>query len=632
VKVTLPDGAELELEDGATGLDAARAIGPKLAEQAVLVRLDGAVQDVRLPLRDGASIRFVTTRDRRDPDALWVLRHSTAHLLAEAARRLYPGTKVAIGPAIEDGFYYDFEFPEPVHEEDLARLEAEIRREIAEGREWERWELPREEARRLFEEAGEPFKAELVDTADDPISFYRQGDFTDLCRGPHLQTAAPIKAVRLLSLAGAYWRGDSSRPQLTRVYGTAFFTQDDLDEHLHRLEEAKRRDHRRLGRQLGLFEFSEFAPGMPFWHPKGMLIWNVLEDLRRRENARRGYDEVRTPQLYDAELWKTSGHWEKFREHMFTVDVEGRPAALKPMNCPGHCVVYRQSPHSYRELPLRIAEAGNLHRDELSGALHGLLRVRHFVQDDAHIFCAAEQIEDEVLGCLDYGFYLYRLFGFDMRVELSTRPANKLGTDGEWDQAEAALAAALGRQGLEYQVNEGDGAFYGPKIDLHMVDALGRGWQLGTVQLDFQLPQRFELVYQGADNAEHRPVMIHRALLGSLERFVGILLEHTGGNLPAWLAPVQARVLPVADRHDEGAAAVVAELTVHGVRAEVERSGETMGKRIREAELARIPYVVVYGDREAADGTLSLRVRGEGERQGAARAAALDEIVQAARL
>jgi threonyl-tRNA synthetase len=442
VKVILPDSSELELPDDATGLDAARAIGPKLAEQAVLVRSNGDVRDLRLPLEDGQRIQILTTRDKDDPDALYVLRHSAAHLLAEAAQRLYPGTKVAIGPPIENGFYYDFEFPEPVTEEALQRLEEEIRREIAEGREWERWEVDRDEAKRYFEQEGEPYKVELVDAADGDISFYKQGDFVDLCRGPHLQNSKPIKAVKLLSLAGAYWRGDETKPQLTRVYGTAFYDPKDLDEYLHRLEEAKRRDHRRLAKDLALVDFSELAPGMPFWHPRGMVIWNVLEDLRRRENAKRGYHEIRTPQLYDSELWRTSGHWDKFRENMFTLEVEGHEYGLKPMNCPGHCVLYGQTPHSYRELPLRLAEAGNLHRNELSGTLHGLLRVRHFVQDDAHIYCTPEQVEDEVLGCLDFAFYLYELLGLDVRAELSTRPENRLGTDEEWDKAEGALADA----------------------------------------------------------------------------------------------------------------------------------------------------------------------------------------------
>ena len=609
MRVILPDEAELELPEGATGLEAARAIGPKLAEQAVLVRANGSVRDLRLPLADGERIQILTTRDREDPDALYVLRHSAAHLLAEAARRLYPGTRVAIGPPIENGFYYDFEFPEPVTEEALERLEEEIRREIAEGREWERWESSRDEARSFFEQEGEPYKVELVDTAEGDISFYRQGDFVDLCRGPHLQNAEPIKAVKLTSLAGAYWRGDETRPQLTRIYGTAFFDPRDLEQHLHRLEEARRRDHRRLGKDLKLFDFSELSPGMPFWHPRGMVVWNVLEDLRRRENARRGYVEVRTPQLYDSELWRTSGHWEKYQEHMFRLEVEGRDYGLKPMNCPGHCLLYSLAPHSYRELPLRLAEAGNLHRNELSGVLHGLLRVRHFVQDDAHVFCTVEQIQEELLACLDYALHLYDLFELEMRVELSLRPENKLGTDDEWDLAEEQLARALAARGLEYTASEGEGSFYGPKIDLHIADSLGRSWQLGTVQLDLQMPKRFGLTYQGDDNAEHTPALIHRALLGSLERFIGVYLEHTGGDLPLFLAPEQARILPVGDANRPDAAMLAERLRADGLRVEVDDREETLGRRIRDAELEKVPYVVVWGDRESLD-AVSVRRRG----------------------
>ena len=587
VKVVLPDDSELELPDGATGLDAARAIGPKLAEQAVLVRSNGNVRDLRLPVEDGERIQILTTRDKDDPDALYVLRHSAAHLLAEAARRLFPGTKVAIGPPIENGFYYDFEFPEPVTEADLARLEEEVAREIQEGRTWERIDISRDQARKRFEEEGEPYKVELVDTAEGDISLYAQGDFVDLCRGPHLQDAKPIKAVKLLSLAGAYWRGDETKQQLTRVYGTAFYDPKDLD----------------------LFEFSETSPGMPFWHPRGMVIWNVLEDLRRRENAKRGYHEVRTPLLYDSELWRTSGHWEKYQEHMFRLEIEGRDFGLKPMNCPGHCLLYSLSPHSYRELPLRLAEAGNLHRNELSGVLHGLLRVRHFVQDDAHIYCTREQIQDELIACLDYAYYLYDLFELNMRVELSLRPDNKLGTDEEWDFAEEELRRALATQGLDHVESQGEGSFYGPKIDLHMDDSLGRSWQLGTVQLDLQMPQRFELTYQGDDNAEHTPAMIHRALLGSLERFVGIYLEHTGGDLPVWLAPEQVRVLAISERFAADAESLADDLRVHGFRVSVDEREETLGRKIRDAELAKIPYVVVWGERESLD-ALAVRRRG----------------------
>ena len=630
VKVVLPDDSELELPDGATGLDAARAIGPKLAEQAVLLRSNGAVRDLRLPVEDGERIQILTTRDKEDPDALYVLRHSAAHLLAEAARRLFPGTKVAIGPPIENGFYYDFEFPEPVTEADLGRLEEEVRREIEEGRTFERIDISRDDARKRFEEEGEPYKVELVDTAEGDIALYKQGDFVDLCRGPHLQDARPIKAVKLLSLAGAYWRGDETKPQLTRIYGTAFYDPRDLEAYLHRIDEAKRRDHRRLGKDLDLFEFSEASPGMPFWHPRGMVIWNVLEDLRRRENAKRGYHEVRTPLLYDSELWRTSGHWEKYQEHMFRLEIEGRDFGLKPMNCPGHCLLYSLSPHSYRELPLRLAEAGNLHRNELSGVLHGLLRVRHFVQDDAHIYCTRDQIQDELIACLDYAYFLYDLFELKIRVELSLRPDNKLGTDEEWEFAEEELRRALATQGLEYVESQGEGSFYGPKIDLHMNDSLGRSWQLGTVQLDLQMPKRFELAYQGDDNAEHTPAMIHRALLGSLERFVGIYLEHTGGDLPLWLAPEQVRVLPISERFAADGESLADDMRVHGFRAWVDEREETLGRKIRDAELAKIPYVVVWGERESLD-VLAVRRRG-GEQATASWEALLSELQAAAKV
>jgi threonyl-tRNA synthetase len=610
MKVLLPDSSELELPEGASGLDAARAIGPKLAEQAVLVRSNGSVQDLRLPLRDGEQIQFLTTRDTADPDALYVLRHSSAHLLAEAVRRLYPGVKIAIGPPIENGFYYDFEFPEPIHEADLPRIEEEIAREIAEGREWERQEITADEARDRFAAEGEPYKVELVDTAEGQISLYTQGDFTDLCRGPHLQNAKPIKALKLTGLAGAYWRGDEHNTQLTRIYGTAFYSQADLDTHLERLEQARARDHRRLGVQLDLFHLSEHSPGSPFWHPKGMVIWNQLEDLRRRENARRGYLEVKTPLLYDEATYETSGHLQNYEENIFWVHSHAesdRRMALKPMNCPGHMLLFGSRLRSYKDLPMRFAESSTLHRDELGGTLHGLLRVKHVTQDDAHIFCSPDQIEDEIFGCLDYASYLYDLFGMEAKFELSTRPDKKLGSDEDWDFTEDALKRALERRGIEYQLNEGDGAFYGPKIDLHMLDALGRSWQMGTIQLDAQMPVRFGLRYMGADNAEHHPYVVHRALLGSLERFIGILTENYGGAFPFWLAPVQIRVLPVGESHREAAAALAADLARH--RVEVDESDDTVGKRIRNAEVEKIPFVVVYGDRES-DASLAVRAHG----------------------
>jgi threonyl-tRNA synthetase len=609
MRVVLPNSSELELPDGSTGLDAAAAIGPKLAEEAVLVRSNGRVQDLRLPLQEGQHIQILTTRDKDDPDALAVLRHSAAHLLAEAVRRLYPGVKIAIGPPIENGFYYDFEFPEPISEADLPRIEEEIMRELREGRAWQRQEISRDEARKRFQAEGEDYKVELVDTADGQISLYTQGDFTDLCRGPHLQDSRPIKAIKLTGIAGAYWRGDEHNTQLTRIYGTAFYSQADLDAYLERVEEAKRRDHRRLGRELDLFHLQEASPGSPFWHPKGMVLWNALEDLRRRENAKRGYLEVKTPLLYDIDTYITSGHYENYRENMFFVQgkEDEKPLALKPMNCPGHMLLFGSQLRSYRDLPLRYAESSTLHRDERGGTLHGLLRVKHITQDDAHVFVSEDQIQDEIHGMIEFARYLYDVFGLTPRAELSTRPEHRLGTDEQWDHAEAALEEALRRHGMEYVINPGEGTFYGPKIDLHMTDVLGRSWQMGTIQLDYQMPMRFGLTYMGADNREHHPVVIHRALLGSLERFLGILIEHYGGAFPVWLAPVQVRILPVGESHREPARQLADRL--RGYRVEVDDRDETVGKRIRDAELEKIPYTVVYGDRESEE-ALAVRERG----------------------
>ncbi len=631
MKVVLPDSSELELPDGATGLDAARAIGPNLAEQAVLARVDGSTRDLRLPLADGEKVQFLTIRDTADPDALYVLRHSTAHLLAEAVMRLHPGVKIAIGPPIADGFYYDFEFPETISESDLQAIEDEIRREIAEGRVWTREELSREEAVERFEAESQPYKVELAHDADGAISLYTQGDFTDLCRGPHLQNAEPIKAVKLTSLAGAYWRGDERNTQLTRVYGTAFYSQADLDAYLERLEQARARDHRRLGLQLDLFHLDEHSPGSPFWHPKGMVIYNELEKVRRRENARRGYSEVKTPLIYDKALWVTSGHWEKFRENMFLIpgDAEDQTFGIKPMNCPGHMLLFGQQLRSYRDLPIRYAEAAPLHRNEPTGTLHGLTRVRYVTQDDAHIFCTREQIPAELDGCLDYLRYLYGLFGLEPHAELSTRPDNKLGSDEEWDFTEGELLAALDRYGVPYVVGAGEGSFYGPKIDLHLTDVLGRSWQLGTIQLDAQMPARFGLTYMGPDNHEHGVFVVHRALFGSFERFIGILIEHYAGAFPFWLAPVQARVIPVGEAHREAAAELRARLAGEGYRAEVDERDETLGKRIRDAELEKVPFVVVYGDRESDAARawrdfMALAVR---ERGGAQSTMSLDELL-----
>jgi threonyl-tRNA synthetase len=611
MNVTLPDGATLELPDGASALEAARAIGPRLAEQAVLARVDGEPRDLRLPLPDGARLEILTTRDHEDPDALAVLRHSAAHLLAEAVRRLHPGVKVAIGPPIENGFYYDFEFPEPIREEDLAAIEAEVQRELAEGRTWERVEIGRDEARTRFEAEGELYKVELVETAEGDISLYTQGDFTDLCRGPHLQDAKPIKAFKLTGLAGAYWRGDEKNTQLTRIYGTAFFTQADLDAYLERLERAKLKDHRRLGPQLDLFHMSEFSPGAALWTPKGMAIWNALEDLRRRENAKRGYLEVKTPLMWDVELWKRSGHWDKYGTNLFRIQHGEQLYGLKPMNCPGHMLLFNTKLRSYRDLPIRFAEAAVLHRDEPTGSLHGLTRARQFSQDDAHVFCTDEQVEAEIDAMFDYIGFLYDAFGVReiAHAELATRPDNKLGTDEEWDRTESILRTAVERQGIPYRVAEGEGAFYGPKIDFFMDDAMGRPWQMGTIQLDGQQPARLGCVYAGADNHEHMPYVIHRALFGSLERFIGILIEHYGGAFPVWLAPVQVRVVPVAEAHREAAAELVGALGLAGVRVDLDEREETLGKRIRDAELAKIPHVVVWGDRESRE-AMAVRSRG----------------------
>src|SRR3954454_20080015 len=585
--VTLPDGTELKLEDGATGADAARAIGEGLARAALGVRRNGSpTEDLSASLDDGDRIEIVTTRtpedDRLGP--LWLVRHDAAHVLATAVMELYPGVKISIGPPIENGFYYDFEFPEGVRlsEDDFERIEQKMREHIKADEPFEREDVDVATALDRFRSDGQDYKVELIedlvrDQGVQTVSLYRNGPFTDLCRGPHAPSTKRIKAFKLLSTAGAYWRGDADRTMLTRIYGTAFHSKAELEAHLERLEQARARDHRRLGPQLGLFTFSDVAPGMAFWLPKGTQVFNTLLQRSREMTLARGYDEVKTPQLYDSRLWETSGHWGKYREHMFTTEYEGRTMGLKPMNCPGHAHLYALQRWSYRDLPVRYSEPGLLHRREPSGTLHGLLRVRHFIQDDAHIFCTPEQVKQEVLGCLDFGFDWYRRFGFEIKVELSTRPENRLGTDEFWDETERILRDALEEAGLEYAINEGDGAFYAPKIDLAATDSLGREWQLGTVQLDYNLPERFELTYTGADNSEHQPVMIHRALFGSFERFIGILLEHTAGELPFWLAPVQAKILPVADRHLEYADQVSDQLRAAGIRVEIDDRTESLG-------------------------------------------------------
>jgi threonyl-tRNA synthetase len=617
VHVTLPDGRQLELADGATGADAAAAIGAGLARAALAVRQDGEVRDLARPLRPGQPLEILTPKS---DGALDVIRHDAAHVLATAVMELYPGVKISIGPPIAGGFYYDFEFPEGVtiSDADFERIEQRMREHIAADEPFVREDVGVQEALERFRGEGQDYKVELVEDlirneGVETVSLYTNGPFTDLCRGPHAPSTKRIRAFKLQSVAGAYWRGDADRQQLTRIYGTAFFSEEELAEHLERLEQARARDHRRLGRELGLFVFSELSPGSPFWQPAGMAIWNELSKLWREENRRRGYREVKTPILYDVDLFKQSGHWDTYRENMYFTDVEDRPMGLKPMNCPAHVQLFKDERRSYRDLPIRLSEQGLVHRHEPSGTLHGLMRVRHITQDDAHIFCTEEQVRDEVVGCLDFGFFLYDLFGFEPRMELSTRPEKRIGSDEMWDRAEAALQDALDARGLSYEVNEGDGAFYGPKIDLHMTDSIGRSWQLGTVQLDYSMPERFELGYTAADDAEHRPVMIHRALLGSFERFIGILVEHYAGEFPVWLAPVQAIVLPIADRHADAAANVLAALSDVGLRAELDERTESVGRKIREAELRKIPYMLVVGDREAEAGTVAVRRHRHGD-------------------
>jgi threonyl-tRNA synthetase len=617
MQVVLPDGTAKDLQEGATGADLAESIGAGLARAALAVKVDGEVRDLTRPLPDGAKVAIVTSRD---PESLELIRHDTAHVLAAAILDLYPGTKISIGPPIDDGFYYDFEFPEgvTVSDHDFERIEAKMREHVKADEQFTREDLPTAQARERFLGEHQDYKVELIDdlvanTGVETVSLYTNGPFTDLCRGPHAPSTKRIKSFKLLSVAGAYWRGDSDRQMLTRIYGTAFHSKEDLEEHLHRLEEARARDHRKLGKELDLFLFSELSPGSPFWQPNGMVIWNALTDLWRKENGARGYREVKTPILYDTDLFKMSGHWDVYRENMYFTEVEGRSMGLKPMNCPAHIQLYNDERRSYRDLPIRYSEQGLVHRHEPSGTLHGLLRVRHITQDDAHIFCTEEQIPDEVNRCLDFGYAIYDTFGFEPRLELSTRPTKRIGTEAMWDRAESALQSALDQRGVEYDLNEGDGAFYGPKIDLHMTDTIGRSWQLGTVQLDYNMPERFELTYTGADNEPHRPVMIHRALMGSFERFIGILVEHYAGEFPLWLAPVQARVLPLADRHADYAREVAEALGAAGLRAELDDRTESVGRKIREAELRKVPYMLVVGDREAEQRAVALRRHREGD-------------------
>ena len=610
IDLTLPDGSVRTVPAGTTPLAVAAAIGPRLAKDAVGAELDGRKVDLRLPLQQGGAFRIFTVKS---PEAGEFVRHSAEHVLADAVKRLWPEAEYDAGRQDHsEKFQYDFRFPRAFTPEDLATIEEKMREILAEKSEFERVEVSREEAERIFREMGETLKLErLKDIPEgETITLYKDGRFVDLCRGPHVQSLAQVGAVKLLEASGVYFKGDEKNERLQRIYGTAFATQKEMDEHLAQIELARARDHRRLGTELDLFSFNPLAPAMPFFHPHGAAVYVALVDYVREVNARYGYGEVITPQILDVELWKTSGHYDNYRENMFFTEADERVMSVKPMNCPTHCLIFGTRLRSYRDLPIRYSDFGRLHRYERSGVTNGLFRVRSFAQDDAHVFCTEEQVEEVVLAAAGMILEVYRTFGFEeVKIELSTRPAKRIGSDELWDRAEGALARALDHQGMPYQVNPGDGAFYGPKIDFHVRDSIGRSWQIGTVQLDYQLPRRFDLKYVGADGAEHVPVMIHRAMLGSIERFMAILIEQTAGAFPLWLAPAQAVVLPISEKFAEYGEAVRQRLAAAGVRVELDARNEKLGYRIREAQIQKVPYMLVVGAREAEDGTVSVRRR-----------------------
>ncbi|UYO01612.1 threonine--tRNA ligase [Paenibacillus sp. PSB04] len=614
IQVKLPDGSVRAFEQGVRLESIAESISSSLVKNAAAGKIDGILVDLSTPVEQDSSIEIVTVDS---PEGIEVYRHSTAHLLAQAVKRLFGASsvKLGIGPVIEDGFYYDMDLPSPLTSDDLSRIEREMKRIAEEDLPIRRKAVSRKEALDLFEQLQEPLKLELIrDLPEDAeISIYEQGEFVDLCRGPHLPSTGKIKAFKLLSVAGAYWRGSSDNKMLQRIYGTAFPKKAQLDEHLHMLEEAKKRDHRKLGKEQGLFLFSEEAPGMPFYLPKGMTIRNELEKLERELNAARGYEEVRTPLMMNKRMWEESGHWDHYKDNMYFTQVDETEYALKPMNCPGHMLIFKSGLRSYRELPIRLAEFGQVHRHEYSGALSGMMRVRTFCQDDAHLFVRPDQIEEEIAGVIDLIDHMYAIFGFSYRIELSTRPEDSMGSDELWEQAEQSLRSVLERRGIDYRLNEGDGAFYGPKIDFHILDALKRSWQCGTIQLDFQMPEKFGLSYVGEYNQKHRPVIIHRAVYGSIDRFIGILTEHYSGAFPLWLAPVQAKVVPVSEHDLDYAYQVKQSLAKEGFRVEVSAKNEKLGYKIREAELEKVPYVLVVGKSEQEAGAAAVRKRGEGD-------------------
>jgi len=602
VQITLPDDSVQAFENSPTGLEVARRISEGLARNSVAAEVNGRIVDLNRPIENGARVRLITTKDE---EALNIMRHSAAHVMAQAILRLYKDAKLTIGPVVEDGFYYDIDMP-PVSEEDFPVIEKEIRKITQQKYPIRRRVVSKEEAMRFYKD--EPYKLEMIsELTDGEISFYEQGEFTDLCRGPHVPHTGFVNAVKLMKVSGAYWRADQKKAQLQRIYGTAFFDKKDLKAHLAFIEEAKKRNHRKIGEALALFSFHDEAPGMPFFHAQGMEIWNVLLDFWREEHRSGGYVETKTPIMLKRTLWEQSGHWENYRENMYTTKVDDDEYAIKPMNCPGGMLLYRNRPHSYRELPIRAAEIGLVHRHELSGVLSGLFRVRAFHQDDAHIFMTPDQIQSEIFGVLKLAERIYGTFGLGFLLELSTRPERSIGTDEQWAVATEGLRSALEAYGKEYRINEGDGAFYGPKIDLHIKDALGRTWQCGTIQLDMSLPERFELEYIDRDNERHRPIMIHRTIFGSIERFFGILIEHFAGKFPLWLAPVQATILPINDALNPHAAALQETLMHAGIRATVDDRTERLNKKIRDAQLTNIPLILTVGEKEKAAGTLSVR-------------------------
>ena len=616
MKITLKDGSVKEYASPMSAADIAKDISMGLYRNACVCRINGEVKDLRTVVCDDAALEILTFDNEEGKRAF---NHTASHIMAQAVKRLYPNVKLTIGPAIEDGFYYDFDTETPFGPEDLAKIEAEMKKIVKEGFALEKFELAPDEAIKLMQEKDEPYKVELINEhagKGEHISFYKQGEFTELCAGPHLMDVKPVKAFKLTNCTGAYWRGDAKNKMLCRVYGTAFPKASMLEEHLAMLEEAKKRDHRKLGKELGLFTIMEEGPGFPFFLPKGMVLKNTLVDYWREIHRKAGYYEIQTPMILNRALWERSGHWDHYKENMYTTVIDDEDYAIKPMNCPGGMLVYKTQMHSYKDLPLRMGELGLVHRHELSGALHGLMRVRCFTQDDAHIFMTREQIKDEIKNVVRLIDGVYNTFGFEYHIELSTRPENSMGAQEEWDIATDALRDAITELGYDFEVNEGDGAFYGPKLDFHLKDCLGRTWQCGTIQLDFQLPERFELEYVGADGAKHRPIMIHRVVFGSIERFIGILTEHFAGAFPTWLAPVQVKLLPIADRHYDYLKAVENKLEERGIRCEIDDRSEKIGFKIRSAQMEKIPYMLVAGDKDIENGTVSVRSRKEGE-QGA---------------